>query len=117
MKFTITSLLGAFLMLSIATACQSSAAPTNITKIDSTPAQAKNTAPTEAAHVDEDAPRISLEEAKKDFDAGTAVFVDTRDASAYGLEHIKGAINIPVADLQAKISTIPTNKKIIAYCS
>lgn len=117
MKFMMTSLLGALLMLSIVTACQSSAAPTNITKIESTPAQAPNNAPAEAAHADEDAPRISLAEAKKDFDAGTAIFVDTRDASAYALEHIKGSINIPIADLQAKIGTIPTDKKIIAYCS
>jgi len=58
-----------------------------------------------------------LEDAKKDFDAGKAIFVDTRDANSYNGEHIKGAINIPVANLQAKINTIPTDKKIIAYCS
>lgn len=117
MKFVITSLLGAFLMLSIVTACQSSSAPVSISKIEQVQTQTQNAAKTETAHVDEDAPRISLEDAKKDFDAGTAIFVDTRGTQAYDGEHIKGAINVPAADLQAKINTIPTDKKIIAYCS
>ena len=117
MKTIMTSVLGAALTLSIVTACQSSAAPTGITKIESTSVQSKNAAKTETAHVDEDAPRITLEDAKKDFDAGTAVFVDTRGAQAYDGEHIKGAINVSVNELQEKINTIPTNKKIIAYCS
>lgn len=117
MKFITTSLLGAALTLSVVTACQSSSAPIGISKIESTPMQISKTAQTETAHADEDAPRISLEDAKKDFDAGTAVFVDTRDAAAYNGEHIKGAINISVSELQAKISKIPTGKKVIAYCS
>jgi 3-mercaptopyruvate sulfurtransferase SseA len=117
MKLIMTSLVGATLALSIVTACQSSAAPTNISKVEQAPAVQPQKAAAETTHVDEDAPRISLEEAKKDFDAGTAIFVDTRDASAYNADHIKGAINIPVSELQTKINTIPTDKKIIAYCS
>lgn len=111
MKHIMMSLAGAALTLSIAAACQSSAAPTGISKIPSTPPQ------TETAHVDDNAPRIGLADAKKDFDAGTAVFVDTRDASAFNLEHIKGAINVPASELKEKIKTIPSDKKIIAYCS
>lgn len=110
MKAIVTKLLGAVLMLSVVTACQRSSAPVRISKIESTPT-------TESAHVDEDAPRISLEDAKKDFDAGTAVFIDTRGANAFALEHIKDAINIPTKELEAKIDTIPPGKKIIAYCS
>lgn len=117
MKFIMTSLVGATLALSIVAACQSSAAPTNISKVEQAPAVQSQKAATETAHVDEDAPRISLEDAKKDFDAGTAIFIDTRDAGSYNSEHIKNAINIPVSELQAKINTIPTDKKIIAYCS
>lgn len=70
----------------------------------------------EHGHMD-NAPRITLAEAKKDFDAGNAVFIDTRSKEAFETEHIKGAINVPVADLEAKLSEIPKDKKLIVYCS
>lgn len=65
----------------------------------------------------QDAPRISLADAKKDFDAGTAVFVDSRGESSYKEKHIKGAINVPFVEAEARWKEIPTDKKIISYCS
>lgn len=67
-------------------------------------------------HADE-APRITLAEAKADFDGGKAVFVDTRPAEQFAVEHIKGAINVPAKEVATKYKDIPTDKKIIAYCS
>lgn len=64
-----------------------------------------------------DAPRISLADAKKEFDAGTAVIIDVRDVNAYKQEHIKGALNITQSDLATSMDKIPKGKKIIAYCS
>ena len=61
--------------------------------------------------------RISLADAKKAFDENTAVFVDVRSPDAYNQEHIRGALNIPLADLDANISKFPKGKKIIVYCS
>ncbi|HEX8638115.1 MAG TPA: rhodanese-like domain-containing protein, partial [Pyrinomonadaceae bacterium] len=71
------------------------------------------------AHGDhaDDAPRIALVDAKKDFDAGTAVFVDTRAEATYRQEHVKGAINMPMEAVETRYREIPTGKKIIAYCS
>jgi hypothetical protein len=63
------------------------------------------------------APRISLADAKKDFDAGNAVFIDTRAEQSFKQEHIKGAINIAAETFEARYKEIPTSKKIIAYCS
>lgn len=70
-----------------------------------------------AQHPADDAPRISLADAKKDFDAGSAIFVDTRADAAYKTEHIKGSINLTMGDLEARYKELPTDKKIIAYCS
>ncbi len=61
--------------------------------------------------------RISLDQAKKDFDAGTAVFIDTHSKATYDREHVKGSINVPVDAIEANLSKIPKGKKIIAYCS
>lgn len=79
-------------------------------------ATAKPDAPAADAHTD-DAPRINLEDAKKDFDAGRLVIIDTRAEVAYKTEHIKGAINIPAEGFKTRYKEVPKGKKIIAYCS
>jgi hypothetical protein len=65
----------------------------------------------------DDAQRITLADAKKAFDDGSAFFVDARAAEAYEMEHIKGAVNITPATLGAHLKELPKNKKIIVYCS
>lgn len=65
----------------------------------------------------ENAPRITLAEAKKEFDAGNVVFVDTRAAVTFSQGHVKGAINVPMEAFEQRWKEIPTGKKIIAYCS
>ena len=103
--------------LLIGTACQS-ASTANMTANNTNKVLPTNSAPKadEHGHAD-DAPRISLADAKKDFDAGSAIFVDTRDEAAYKSEHIKGSINISMNAVEAKYTELPKDKKIIAYCS
>ena len=64
-----------------------------------------------------EADRISLADAKKEFDAGAAVFVDVRSPEAFNQERVAGALNIPVSDIDANINKLPKGKKIIVYCS
>lgn len=67
---------------------------------------------------DDAVPRIKAEEAKKEFDAGNVVFVDSRPEAAFKAEHLPGAINIPLgADAEAKFGQLPKGKKIIVYCT
>ncbi len=103
-------LLSIFLTLAlfIATACQTAS-----TASDNSNNKAAPTPENKA----EEPPRISLADAKKDFDAGKAIFVDTRAAESFKLEHIKGAINIPAGDFETLYTELPKDKKIIAYCS
>src|SRR5258708_25585173 len=73
--------------------------------------------PAPAAPVQEDAPRISLENAKKGFDDGTAIFIDARPEDTYRDEHLKGAINVISDTLKAKLKDLPKDKTIVVYCS
>ena len=66
---------------------------------------------------DADVPRISLADAKKDYDAGTAVFIDARSEAAYKGEHITGSINIPFGEQDKMMDKVPKGKKLILYCS
>ena len=103
-------------------ACNDSAAPP--VRVANTPSTPSPAAVNPAAgnvdshgHAEDTAPRISLADAKKDFDAGTAVFLDTHAPDQYAQRHIKGAINVPANNLDPYINKIPKGKKIIAYCS
>jgi predicted sulfurtransferase len=64
-----------------------------------------------------DAPRISLADAKKDFDEKAAVFIDTHPPNQFELEHIPGAINIQPNEIKQNLDKVPKGKKIIVYCS
>ena len=66
---------------------------------------------------DADVPRMTIEDAKKDADAGNAVIVDSRAESAYKHEHIAGSINIALGATDDAFAALPKNKKIIVYCS
>jgi hypothetical protein len=119
--------LSAFLAIAlfIGAACQTASTTTTSTATTTSTDNsnnAKNTSNTVAPKTDEhghadDAPRIMLEAAKKEFDADNAIFVDTRAKSAYDAEHIKGAINMTTSEVEARWKELQTGKKIIAYCS
>jgi hypothetical protein len=100
------------------TACQNASTTTSPANNKAVANKPQN-APPPPPHKDpaDDAPRISLADAKKDFDAGNVVFVDTRAEIAYKQEHIKGAINVPMEAVDTRYKEIPSGKKIIAYCS
>lgn len=109
MKFFLIVAIVAMIAVGVVTGCQNAPAP----KITKAPV---NASPVVDDH-DDNAPRITLAEAKKEFDAGTAIFVDTRAESVYKQEHIKDAINIPAEAVESRYKELPTDKKIIAYCS
>lgn len=108
--------------LAIGLACNNAAKP-QISKVETpkpvTQAPAAQAPQADAHNHADDAAtsRITLEEAKKEFDKGTAVFVDTRDVSSYKFSRIKGALHLPLSDAQARLKDLPKDKKIIAYCS
>ena len=65
----------------------------------------------------ESARRISREEAMKMVSAKKAVYIDVRGKDQYDIEHIPGAISIPLGELPARIQELPKNKFLITYCA
>ncbi len=47
---------------------------------------------------------------------GTSIALDVRPADEFEVGHLKGAINIPLADLEKHLADLPPDKEIIAYC-
>ncbi len=61
--------------------------------------------------------RVSLDDAKAAFDAGTAVFVDVRGAEVYAMSHIAGSLSIPLAEIETRLGELDKTKWIIPYCT
>lgn len=62
---------------------------------------------------------ITVAELKRKLDAGEEVFVlDVREPGEYALDHIKGAMNIPVRELPRRINELPKGKdaEIVTHC-
>lgn len=123
MRFILLSMIVFAVGSGILTGCNNAAAPkptetvktntTNTTNANNTNSGQKTDS---HGHVD-NAERITLADAKKDFDKGNATFLDTRDEVSFKQERIKGAMNVPMNKLVEKFGQIPKGKKIIAYCS
>jgi hypothetical protein len=70
----------------------------------------------------DEVPRISVEEAKQHFDAGTAVFIDSRSEREYLGSHIEGAISFvslpPWSDEDVPLaSKLDEQLLVITYCT
>lgn len=61
--------------------------------------------------------RIGVEETQALLAKGEAITVDTRSASAYETAHVKGALNIVDGEVDAKLKSLPRDKKIVTYCT
>jgi 3-mercaptopyruvate sulfurtransferase SseA len=117
MRYYISLIAIAAIGISILTACNQSAPTTMETaKTNSAETPKTNSAPKPADPL-ANVPRASLADAKKAFDEGNAVFVDTRSDAQFRQERVKGAINIPAEAFETRFGEVPKDKKIITYCS
>jgi rhodanese-related sulfurtransferase/predicted transcriptional regulator len=47
---------------------------------------------------------------------GSVVLLDVRPSDEYGLGHLPGAVNIPLRELEQRLSELPSDHEIVAYC-
>lgn len=61
-------------------------------------------------------PTTSSAEARR-LVSGGAVLLDVRTPSEFASEHIEGAMNIPVAEVESRLSELPDRKRpVVVYC-
>lgn len=61
--------------------------------------------------------RIEAQEAKRMVEKGEAVVIDVRGRSSWDLGHVAGALHVPLNEIEARLSQLPRNKLIVAYCT
>jgi rhodanese-related sulfurtransferase len=101
----------ALLSLVITSACNSAESKAKAAAPKTTNATAQ------AGQPDDGIKRISIADAKVDFEKGNAVMIDVRGDMAYKQGHIKGAQSIAFSEVTARAADLPKDKTIILYCS
>ena len=64
-----------------------------------------------------DVDRIEAQEARRLVDKGDAVVIDVRSRASWDLGHIAGAVHVPLPEIEARLSQLPKDKLIVAYCT
>ena len=64
----------------------------------------------------EEITRLTVEEVKARLDRGDAlILVDVRKESVYARAHIRGAICLPVTDVESRLDQLPVAKHLVFY--
>jgi rhodanese-related sulfurtransferase len=59
---------------------------------------------------------ITAEQLRARLDQSSVLLLDVRPEAEYHSGHIRGAISIPVGDLEQRLQRLPKRKVIVAYC-
>ena len=59
---------------------------------------------------------ITREELSDRLREGVVTLLDVRPADEFALGHVPGALNVPLAELDARLATLDPEKDIVAYC-
>lgn len=59
---------------------------------------------------------ITAEQLRLRLSQGNTVLVDVRPEAEYQAGHIRGAVSIPVTELEKRLKQLPKRKAIVAYC-
>ena len=80
--------------------------------------QSLPTAPAAGGQAASEPPRISMGDFKALYDdpAARPMIIDVRTRQVYDEGHIKGAVSFPEGEVDARISELPKDRLIVAYC-
>jgi rhodanese-related sulfurtransferase len=64
----------------------------------------------------DDVEQVGREELLRRAEAGEVVVLDVRPAPEFAAGHIPGAVSIPIDELPARLSELPADVEVVAYC-
>ena len=87
--------------------------PTNTLVVQPTSTLGPNDPPRNSSEV----PRITPEELKAHLKSDEAILiVDARSVSQFQMQHIPGAVSVPLEQIEARLDAFPRDQEIVFYC-
>lgn len=68
------------------------------------------------AFLGEDAESVDRDELLRRVGAGEITVLDVRPSEEYAAGHIPGAVSVPLSELAERLSELPADQEIVAYC-
>jgi hypothetical protein len=65
----------------------------------------------------DDIPRVSIQEALEAYQNNEAVIIDSRSQGAYDIQHVSGAINLPVDQIENRLEELDPDVWYLTYCT
>ena len=59
---------------------------------------------------------VSRQELQTRMKDGLVTVLDVRPADEYALGHVPGAVNVPLAELEARLASMEPSQQVVAYC-
>jgi rhodanese-related sulfurtransferase/DNA-binding transcriptional ArsR family regulator len=59
---------------------------------------------------------VSVSDLMDRMGAGLVTIVDVRPKEEYDAGHLRGAINVPLAEIEQRLNDLPPEREIVAYC-
>ena len=59
---------------------------------------------------------VSVSDLVERMGAGLVTVVDVRPKEEYEAGHLRGAINVPLAEMEQRLSDLPREREVVAYC-
>ena len=59
---------------------------------------------------------VSVSDLVERMGAGLVTVVDVRPKEEYEAGHLRGAINVPLADIEQRLADLPRGREVVAYC-
>lgn len=59
---------------------------------------------------------VSVSDLVERMGAGLVTVVDVRPKEEYEAGHLRGAINVPLADIEQRLTDLPRGREVVAYC-
>ena len=59
---------------------------------------------------------VGLEELERKMADGLVTVLDVRPSDEFAQGHVPGALNVPLSDLEARLTGLPPDHQIVAYC-
>lgn len=82
--------------------------------------QSSQTTPAAEHKTEAEVPRITVDELKEKFAKNAPVFIiDSRSQGSYDSSQnkIKGAVRIPMDEIESRLKEIPRDREIVVYCT